>query len=158
MTYTQNYQLPQWVKSDRIMMDDFNDTNSKIDAALHGLRTDVDSHAETLTEKGNCQIVFGTYTGTGSYGAASPNTLTFSHKPVFLVVQRQGNPLNDTSRTIMVRDSSYYFPYESNQNNRSAVTWGNTSVSWYSEFGNALQQANAAGVTYCYIAMLQMAE
>ena len=47
MDHTTNYQLPQWVKSDRIMMDDFNDANSKIDAAL------------TL----KCEAVAGTYIG-----------------------------------------------------------------------------------------------
>ena len=34
MTKTTNYQLNQWAKSDRIMMDDFNADNQKIDAAL----------------------------------------------------------------------------------------------------------------------------
>ena len=34
MTKTTNYQLNQWAKSDRIMMDDFNADNAKIDAAL----------------------------------------------------------------------------------------------------------------------------
>ena len=47
MDHTTNYQLPQWVKSDRILMDDFNDANSKIDAAL------------TL----KCEAVAGTYIG-----------------------------------------------------------------------------------------------
>ena len=47
MTKTTNYQLSQWAKSDRLMMDDFNADNLKIDAALG--------------EK--CGIVFGSYTG-----------------------------------------------------------------------------------------------
>ena len=34
MTKTTNYQLNQWEKSDRILMDDFNADNEKIDAAL----------------------------------------------------------------------------------------------------------------------------
>ena len=49
MTKTTNYQLNQWTKSDRIMMDDFNADNQKIDAALGAL-----------------QIVTGTYTGSGN--------------------------------------------------------------------------------------------
>ena len=36
MTKTTNYQLNQWAKSDRIMMDDFNADNEKIEAALLG--------------------------------------------------------------------------------------------------------------------------
>ena len=34
MTKTTNYQLNQWAKSDRVMMDDFNADNATIDAAL----------------------------------------------------------------------------------------------------------------------------
>lgn len=34
MNYTENYQLPQWVESDRVLMEDFNDTNAKVDQAL----------------------------------------------------------------------------------------------------------------------------
>ena len=49
MTKTTNYQLNQWAKSDRLMMDDFNADNAKIDAALGAL-----------------QIVTGTYTGSGN--------------------------------------------------------------------------------------------
>ena len=35
---TTNYQLNQWAKTDRIMMDDFNSDNAKLDAALAGKR------------------------------------------------------------------------------------------------------------------------
>ena len=34
MQHTQNYQLSRWEKDDRIMMEDFNADNEKIDAAL----------------------------------------------------------------------------------------------------------------------------
>ena len=39
MQKTVNYQLNQWVKSDRIQMEDFNSDNAKIDAALKALET-----------------------------------------------------------------------------------------------------------------------
>ena len=34
MDYTANYQLPQWVDSDRILRTDFNSAYQKLDAAL----------------------------------------------------------------------------------------------------------------------------
>lgn len=37
MNKTPNYQLNQWEKSDRIMMEDFNADNAKIEAALEAL-------------------------------------------------------------------------------------------------------------------------
>ena len=53
MNYTENYQLNQWEQSDRILMEDFNSDNQKIEAALEELET-------TKT-----RLVYGTYTGDG---------------------------------------------------------------------------------------------
>ena len=50
MNYTQNYQLPQWESSDRILMEDFNEAMEKIEGGL--------------SEK--IGITFGTYTGNGA--------------------------------------------------------------------------------------------
>lgn len=36
MNYTPNYQLPQWVESDRVLMTDFNDAMGKVDTAIKG--------------------------------------------------------------------------------------------------------------------------
>ena len=49
MTKTTNYQLNQWAKSDRVLMEDFNSDNQKIDAALAA----------------KSRVITGTYTGTG---------------------------------------------------------------------------------------------
>ena len=38
MDYTANYQLPQWVETDRILRTDFNSMTSAIDAALADVR------------------------------------------------------------------------------------------------------------------------
>ena len=38
MTKTENYQLNQWEKNDRVLMDDFNEDNTKIDAAIATVR------------------------------------------------------------------------------------------------------------------------
>ena len=67
MTYTTNYQLPQWVKSDRIMMDDFNDAMEKIEGGL--------------SEK--VGVTFGTYTGNGA--ASRIVSLGFRPKAVFVL-------------------------------------------------------------------------
>ena len=34
MNYTENYQLPQWVESDRVLMDDFNNAMRKIEGGI----------------------------------------------------------------------------------------------------------------------------
>lgn len=42
MNYTENYHLPQWVKEDRIMMDDFNAAMSSLENGLMGLDRKMD--------------------------------------------------------------------------------------------------------------------
>ena len=34
MNYTENYQLPQWVETDRIMMEDFNEAMAKVESGI----------------------------------------------------------------------------------------------------------------------------
>ena len=51
MNYTTNYHLPQWVKDDRIMMEDFNDAMAGIDAGLTGAGERMDNaEAESQLE------------------------------------------------------------------------------------------------------------
>ena len=66
MNHTTNYQLNQWAKSDRIMMDDFNADNQKIDAALGTIP----------------KLAVGTYTGDG----AAENTITLGFKPQLMII------------------------------------------------------------------------
>ena len=82
MNYTTNYHLPQWVETDRIMMEDFNGAMSDID---QGIKT-AQSTADTAESKAdavagaytpdNKPYVIGTYTGNG-YGTQEI-TLGFS--------------------------------------------------------------------------------
>lgn len=90
MNKTQNYQLSQWEKSDRVLMEDFNADNAKIDGAL---KAEADARAaETaalraaITKFGNCRIETQTYTGTGKCGADNPTRITFPAMPTFFVV------------------------------------------------------------------------
>ena len=64
---TSNYKLNQWKAEDRVMREDFNADNAKIDAAL-GLFP---------------QLVFGSYTGDGTVGRTID--LGFEPKAVFVV-------------------------------------------------------------------------
>ena len=83
MNYTQNYQLPQWVVTDRILRTDFNDSYEKIDAALDGLQDGLDAHTVELLLCGNCRVEHFSYTGTGS-GATK---VTFSDRPALFIIQ-----------------------------------------------------------------------
>ena len=78
MQHTQNYQLSRWEKDDRIMMEDFNADNARIDAALAAKADaeDVTALGETVAAVAaalgaagkNTRITWGSYNGTGTYG------------------------------------------------------------------------------------------
>ena len=75
MTKTTNYQLNQWAKSDRLMMDDFNADNQKIDAALAAVP----------------RIAIGSYVGTGSAAQDTNVNVGFAPRAVFLCSNNNGH-------------------------------------------------------------------
>ena len=55
MNKTANFQLTQWEKTDRIMMEDFNRDNAAIDTALKGNADKAAALQTALASCGNCQ-------------------------------------------------------------------------------------------------------
>ena len=86
MTKTTNYQLNQWAKSDRIMMDDFNADNTKIDAALKANADTAAAASAAVALCGNCKIETSTYTGNDQFGKEHPTSLTFPKCPAMFFV------------------------------------------------------------------------
>ena len=149
MNYTANYHLPQWVETDRILMEDFNDMASTLDAALDGLREDVDTHAETLAGCGNCQLYSGSYVGTDTITA---NAHTFPGKPLLLMVADSQTGRNFVACRGMTKASPHY---QSNGSISLALTWGDNTATWnYS--GGTSWNFNASGTTYLGLALLEM--
>ena len=81
MNKTANFQLTQWEKTDRILMEEFNSDNEKIDAALKGNADGVAALQTALAGAGNCEIGMISYTGTGKSGDSNPTTVTFPKMP-----------------------------------------------------------------------------
>jgi len=176
--YTSNYGLCQWQASDKVLRTEFNADNARIDAALaskasvsalnaltqtvngkagqsalDAVRDTVAGHG-TMLDLRNCRFAAGTYKGTGKWGQANPNTLTFSQKPVFLAV---ASPDKCLSFFAILGQSAAYFYYAGGFN-KETVTWKSKSVSWYSDTfdssPDADKQMNASNATYHYFAIL----
>ena len=86
---TPNYNLNQWSRDDRVLMEDFNADNAKIDAAL-GEKADKSAVAELNAQVGQVElsmprVVFGTYTGDGA--ASKHIELGFPPKALLLFCQ-----------------------------------------------------------------------
>ena len=153
MNYTANYQLPQWVETDRILMDDFNDMTSAIDAALKtnadGLVAETAARTAKDTEHsgfGNCQLYSGSYVGVGG---GSPVTHTFPGKPLVVMV---GDGTYG-SAIITWRNMPYAYPSDYD-NARLEITWSDNQVSWFYN-GNTERALNQPGRTYWVLALLE---
>ena len=115
MNYTKNYRLPQWVKEDRIMMDDFNAMNSSIENGLTTAVGRADSAVATANSAKQIAdaaaaarpYAVGTYTGSGG-----TKTIELGFRPSFVVV-------SGVSSTVVTNDSSELARY-------FAMTAGNT--------------------------------
>ena len=83
---TPNYALNQWERDDRVLMEDFNADNAKIDAALAGLAETAADHAAALALRGNCRVETFSYTGKSQDGHDLTNSFTFSKRPAFVLI------------------------------------------------------------------------
>ena len=107
------------------------------------------------------KIETGSYTGTGTYGASNPNTLTFSFVPKIVFISFTGVASETYSGLsipfISSCRSAIVFDNRDGSSTRIDVSWSGqngtpeNSVSWY---GNSpATQLNTNGITYQYIAL-----
>ena len=153
--HTPNYNLSQWERDDRVLMEDFNADNAKIDAALKGkadqsalnaLSQTVNGHTSTLNRKGNCKVYFSTSTGTGGYGSTSPCTHTFPGRPLFVMIgagDRVISAFQGVSTTVSHRGMETV---------SVALTWSGNSLSWAAN--NEMSQLNHKGTAYNIMALI----
>ena len=169
MDKTANYNLPQWVETDPIRMKPFNDAFDGIDLALkanadaaQALQSGkadaqtVSALAKNLGAAGhNCRIAFGSYTGTGAYGSANPNTLQFDFKPalVFIAIANWDGGIHNPSLLMRPRAVGSSRP-TADSYSQLTVTWGDRSVAWYMNGKESpYYQLNVGGQLYYYTAI-----
>ena len=158
MQKTENYQLNQWNKTDRIQMEDFNADNAKIDAALAGMADTQNALQAAMANCGNCKIWTTTYTGNGGNGSGSPNTLTFPNAP--LLVSICGGSSNSwgayAKKMGLILQGSHLFVPQATTAAQWPTTWSadGKNVSWYTMNSNAEEQLNTAGSIYTVVAFM----
>ena len=152
MTKTTNYQLPEWEKTDRIQMKDFNDMTATLDAALKANADAAAAASAAVALCGNCKIETSTYTGTGTYGSANPTTLTFPKRPTAVILFGYQTLLLITDKFSAGKSAvlGYYGNYASWDDN-CYPTWTGSTLKIVSG-SKALNQANEQGVVYQVIA------
>lgn len=149
--FTKNYSLSQWERSDKVLMDDFNADNAKIDAAL---ATQAALLAGLEARKGNCRIECRNYVGTGNSGPDYPTVITFSRQPMFVIIFGDDQCMLDSPflrRYVLLAN-------EERQNPQTHYSiWTENRLSFYSNTAsstayypdNAMAQMNQANMPYC---------
>lgn len=106
---------------------------------------------------GGVQIATGSYTGTGTYGASNPNTLTFDFEPKYIAIYAiYGAAYGATPiKTELMKDMYGFFNSNSvfsasYYNSTNIITQWGTTVSFY---GQSVTQPNKSGMLYKYIAI-----
>lgn len=98
------------------------------------------------------RVVTGSYVGTGKYGSSNPNTLNFDSQIKCLIIN--GSSSSKISSIVLPYGSTaFYLTVTNGSFSISNVTWGETSVSWYTESSGSGPQANISGQVYHYIAI-----
>ena len=149
MNYTENYQLPQWEESDRVLMADFNAMTAKLEAGLTGKADAADLAALTAAVP---KITAGTYIGTGQYGISHPNTLTFPFVPKLVVIQEKATG-SSNSGAILIYGQESCTGIVTAHGLALTVSWEGKSLSWYTSQDYPQYQLNTNTQTYYYLAI-----
>ena len=157
MNYTTNYHLPQWVESDRILMEDFNDAMSGIDGGIAAAQSAANnaqstannaqstaSAAQSAANNAYCPenkpYAIGRYYGKGE----TAQTITLGFKPSYLIISGQTGDSNDADKSIGIFHG---------QNMGNKVTLSSTGFTVAEQSSSALYPLlNSMGRTYGYIA------
>ena len=104
-----------------------------------------------LGDAGGVRIATGSYTGTGTYGASNPCSLTFPFSPELVIVRHMVlmRGAGDTFHSTSSNGSS-------SSNAKNTAIWTETGVEWYcsqSYQPSASAQMNAEGAVYNYLAI-----
>lgn len=147
---TKNYSLSQWERSDKVLMEDFNADNAKLDAAL---KAEADARTAGLAAlsgqlggKGNCQIWTATYTGNGLQNQTNSLRISFPGKPTFAMIVGE----NGHIMTIPNSSQSSAFHCGADGHGSAIFNWTGATVSWYSSYPDS--HMNLSGVRYTVIA------
>ena len=148
MNKTANFQLTQWEKTDRIMMEDFNRDNAAIDTALKSNADGATEALAALKNCGNCGIYYETYTGNGKLTM----TRTFPGKPLIIFISPEDGGdhaqrfIRGCATAMCLCGSDQFSP---------KLTWTGNAVTWKAS-AQPSEVANYNGTHYHLVALLDI--
>ena len=152
LNQTANYGLSQWEATDRILMENFNSDNSKIDAALKAnadaIAAEAAARAEAIAAMGNCRVETPSYTGNGGYGEDNARTLNFTRVPVLVLICSHGPAIGFFAQGGSLAPVFATVSGSTIGDGNCSVTWSQEGkrMTWYSGYPNIA--LNLEDVTY----------
>ena len=154
MNYTTNYHLPQWVETDRIMMEDFNQMCAAIDQGIKGAQDTAETaQANASAAQTAADAVAGAYTPdnkpfvVGTYqGDTNVMTISLGFRPSAVLIGQKydSNTPEDTAGTcalfsgsgvsgILLFSDDGFTVLRNSPSIYPAVNWNNKTY-WYIAF------------------------
>ena len=153
MQHTSKYQFNLVDATDDFSPEPLNQNAEKTEALMAGVEEALAAVIADLGAAGkNARIAWGSYTGTGEYGAGHPTSLTFPFRPAWLLIATQGGTYLGTSALMYPMTRAEAADTSAQLN----VTWSDYGVSWYVLDGQSnphISQNNTAGYTYHYLVL-----
>ena len=149
MQKTANYNLNKPEATDPLRLADFNENADILDGALKNLSMAVP------------KIAVGSYVGTGTWGADSPNSLTFDFVPKLIAISGPIHYYRKSVTQVFVYGAAEaylsYYDETGDAQVHSITGWGTNTISWYTQYSQEERgtyfQMNAAGKEYHYVAI-----
>ncbi len=138
--YTENYGLCQWEATDQVLRTEFNEDNMKVDATLL-------EHGQKLQWLGDLRMECGSYVGTGKFGEENANSITFTAKPMAVLIGGGG------SIGILMEGNVGISASAASTAGLNCIISGNTIHWWHGSI--QAYQLNSLGYTYKYIGLLK---
>lgn len=123
---------------------------AEMEEAVSDLRTELRNYTNQVMANSGVKMAVGTYTGNGSYGADTPNTLAFDFKPELVILIRDGYYQSSFAEQLVLMRGQTAFPNYAR--GETGIVWNNAGLSWWSTSAGAAQY-NANGTTYRYFAI-----
>ena len=150
MQQTGKYQFNLVDDTDDFSPAPLNQNAQKTETLLAGVEEDLAQLAAGLGAGGhNARVALGSYTGTGTHGSGSPNTLTFDFTPAVVFIGCSNTSVGWP--TVLIRNAGV--GHCDSGSERLTVTWLSNGVRWYTDAGHQSYQNNYSGYTYYYVAL-----
>ena len=145
---TVNFGLNQWSAEDKVLREEFNADNAKIDAAFKAMENTM-SAGLAAAQKAPC-CVTGSYAGGAN---SSKTTVNLGFRPGFLVIIRGAEPIDSAAAVAVIGNSDCRLSVRFNSSNPldTAVTITDTG---FTVSGSSTDRygMNYSGSTYYYTA------